>query len=115
VDTYSNFTAQEIPQMQSNVIPAHRLMLRVRAKAYGSYGAEPVNALECPYFQQHQVASPCVSSSGGGICGGFYGTTPEGDTLCGWTPRVLTLGQALVVMPEDALASGVSMGIPDYY
>lgn len=90
------------------VIPVHRLRLRVRSRPYGSYGTAPVHDLECPYFQQHQTASHCVSGTGGVICGGYRGET-EGYTLCAWTPRWTMPGQEFVLAPETDLASGAHL------
>jgi hypothetical protein len=42
-----------------------------------------------------------VSGSGGSLCGGFYGTTADGYTQCGWMPRWTLPGQTVVVLSED--------------
>ena len=83
-------------------IPGHRLLFLVPYKSYGSEGLEPVDVAQCPYFKQHRSAVSCVSGSRGSLCGGFYGTTAEGETQCGWLPRMLLRGQTFVLFAEDA-------------
>ena len=92
------------PQVQrlAAVLPAHRLLLLVPSQPYGSEGIEPVDMTRRPYYQQYQSAVSCVSGSGGSLCGGFHGTTGEGEALCGWLPRALLPDQVLT----RALAPG---------
>ena len=35
------------------------------------------------------------------MCGGFFGTTSDGETQCGWLPRWLLPGQRVVVLDAD--------------
>ena len=97
----------KVPQPSAQIqrlaprLPVKHLLLLVRARDHGSEGLAPVDDRECPYYQQHASASSCISGSGGSICGGFFGTTADGYTQCGWVPRWTMPGQIFVVMPED--------------
>lgn len=44
----------------------------VAVKEYGE-GCMPIDAKQCPYFQEEGSETSCVSLSGDSICGGFNG------------------------------------------
>ena len=88
-------------QRQVPRFPVERVVLLVPCRDFGSEGVAPVDDRDCPYYQHYGSASSCVSGSGGSLCGGFFGTTADGYTQCGWVPRWTMPGQIFVVMPED--------------
>ena len=88
-------------QRPAQVLDTHQVLLLVRSKLYGSEGVIPVDERDCPYFQQHHTATSCVSSSGASGCAGFFGTTSQGETRCGWLPRRMIPGQRYVLNHED--------------
>ena len=58
---------------------------KIPIKKYGTEGLMPIDYILCPYWQENQLESSCVSGSGGSCCGGFFGTENENEfVICRW-------------------------------
>ena len=78
-----------------------RLVLLVRYVDHGTEGMKPAVDVECPYFQETQMSSSCISGSGSSICGGFQGTTNDGYVQCVMWPTKRLPGQLFALQRED--------------